>query len=380
MSAKPSRIYLDHAATTALLPDVKARMTEAMERFGNPSSLHEHGRNAKHEIDWSREIVAEALGCMFAEVVFTGSGTEAANLAILGTALANEDSRRNRILLSAVEHHCVLNTQFHLEKLGYKVDLIPVDRESFLDLKRFERLIDDDVLMVSVMSANNETGSIQPLKEVISLSHKRKAKVHCDHVQGFLKAIPNPIMLGADLVSIAAHKINGPKGVGGLAVLNGTKLKPLVCGGEQEREMRGGTENVIGIVGLGEAILGHKSLKLRVLRDRFLDTLLTLGAVPTVKDRTRTLDSHIHVRFPGIDAETMLIKLDRSGISASSGAACSSGSIEPSHVLVACGYSENISLEGIRFSLGVGNTAEELGRAFTIVSECLSEIRDHRKS
>ncbi len=378
MSPKHSRIYLDHAATTALLPDVKTRMTEAMERFGNPSSLHEHGRNAKHEIDWSREIVAEALGCMFAEVVFTGSGTEAANLAIIGTALANENSQRKRILLSGVEHHCVLNTRLILEKLGYIVEVMPVDHESFLDLKKFEATLSDDVLLVSLMMANNETGAIQPLKEVIALAHKRKVKVHCDHVQGFLKAVPNPIVLGADLVSVAAHKVNGPKGVGALAVLNGTKIKPLITGGEQEREMRGGTENVIGIVGFGEAILGHKPMKLRVLRDRFLDSLLTIGAVPTVKDRTRTLDSHIHIRFPGIDAETLLIRFDREGISASSGAACSSGSIEASHVLLACGYNQDEAREGIRFSIGVGNTAEELGRAFEIVSRCLTEIRGHR--
>ncbi len=380
MSPKQSRIYLDHAATTALLPDVKVRMEQAMERYGNPSSLHQDGRNAKHEIDWSREIVAEALGCMFAEVVFTGSGTEAANLAIVGTALANENPHRNRILVSAVEHHCVLNTKFILGCLGYKLELIPVDKESFLDLGKYAQMLGNDVLLVSVMSANNETGAVQPLKEAISLAHKAKAKFHSDHVQGFLKAIPNPIMLGADLVSVAAHKVNGPKGVGALAVLNGIKIKPLLTGGEQEREMRGGTENIIGIAGFGEAILGHKALKLRVLRDRFLDSLIKVGAVPTVGDRTRTLDSHVHIRFPGIDAETLLIRLDREGISASSGAACSSGSIEASHVMLACGYSEAEAKEGLRFSLGVGNTAEELGRAIETISRSLSDIREHRKS
>jgi cysteine desulfurase len=199
-------------------------------------------------------------------------------------------------------------------------------------------------------------------------------------VQGFLKTIPNPVLLGADLVSVAAHKVNGPKGVGALAVLNGTKIKPLISGGEQERELRGGTENVIGIVGFGEAILGHKSMKLRVIRDRFLDSLIKIGAVPTVKDRSRTLESHIHVRFPGIDAETLLIRLDREGISASSGAACSSGSIEASHVMLACGYSEQEAKEGLRFSLGLGNTAEELGRAFETISKCLKEIQELRKT
>ena len=379
VSPKLSRIYLDHAATTELLPDVKVRMKEAMNQYGNPSSLHQDGRNAKHEIDWSREIVAEALGCMFAEVVFTGSGTEAANLAIIGTALANEDSKRNRILLSAVEHHCVLNTQFILRKLGYRVELIPVDHESFVDLAKYSELLADDVLLVSMMSANNENGAIQPLKEAIRLAKRAKAKFHSDHVQGFLKSTPNPSLFGADLVSVAAHKVNGPKGVGALAVLNGAKIKPLITGGEQEREMRGGTENVVGIAGFGEAILAHQAPKLRILRDKLLDSILKIGAVPTVKDRTRTLDSHIHVRFPGIDAETLLIRLDRAGISASSGAACSSGSIEVSHVMLACGYSEVEAKEGIRFSLGGSNTTEEIDRAAVAIKACVTDIRDHRR-
>lgn len=374
MSAQNDRIYLDHAATTALLPAVQSRMVEAMDRFGNPSSLHEHGLAAKHLIDQARETLSHALRCLFAEVVFTGGGTEAANLAIIGTALGNKDKRRDRVLLSAVEHHCVLNTRPLLERLGYRVELIPVDRESRLDIKALKRMLDDTVLLVSVMSANNETGMLQPISLVSDLTRAVGARYHCDHVQGFLKIG----QVNADLVSVSAHKINGPKGVGALAVLNGTKIKPLITGGEQEREMRGGTENLLGIVGFGAAIENFQKPDLASMRDCLFDQMESLGAIPTVTDRTQTLDSHVHVRFPGIDAETILIRLDREGISASSGAACSSGSIEPSHVMLECGYSEEEAKEGLRFSLGVGNTMEEIERAGEIIAEVTKSIRKNR--
>ena len=376
MSQQNSRIYLDHAATTALLPGVKARMVEAMAQFGNPSSLHEHGRMAKHKIDWAREKVASALGCLFAEVVFTAGGTEAANLAIVGSALANEDSRRRRVLLSAVEHHCVLSTRFLLERLGYAVDLIPVDRESRVRLDALESMLSDDVFLVSVMSANNETGVIQDVSEGAKLVHQVGALFHTDHVQGLLKFPP---CASADLVSISAHKVNGPKGVGALAVLNGTKIKPLVAGGEQEREMRGGTENVVGIVGFGAAIDLHQDPLVGAARDRLREILVEAGAVVTVPTAP-TLDGHLHVRFPSIDAETMLIRLDREGISASSGAACSSGSIEPSHVLLACGFSEVEAKEGLRFSFGYGNTIDEAEQAGNIIRRVIDEIRGRRNA
>lgn len=377
MSSRPARIYLDHAATTPLLPSVRKRIDEVMEFYGNPSSLHEHGRMAKHEIDWVREKTSEALGCLFAEVVFTGSGTEAANLAIIGAALANENPTRDRILLSAVEHHCVLNTQMLLERLGYCVELIPVNKESQIDLDQFEDLISDDVLLISVMSANNETGMIQPIREIAERAHAKGAIVHCDHVQGFLKAIPNPCE-DADLVSVAAHKVNGPKGVGALAVLNGTKIKPLLAGGEQERELRGGTENLLGIVGFGAAIANHESNAFQSMRDQLRTALIDAGGVPTVANPAQTLDTHLHLRFPGIDAETLLIRLDREGISASSGAACSSGSIEPSHVLLACGYSEEEAKEGVRFSLGYGNTMNEIEDAIQTIVPVVQEMRKRR--
>ena len=378
MNSENPRIYLDHAATTALLPGVTQQLSQVFDAFGNPSSLHEHGRMAKHHVDRAREIVSKALGCLFAEIVFTSGGTEAANLAIVGCAMANEQPSRRRILMSSVEHHCVLATKPLLERLGYEVEQIPVDRESRGRLDVLESMLDESVLLVSVMSVNNETGMRQPIQEVGAKAHRVGAKVHSDHVQGFLKDVANPVEY-ADLVSVSAHKVNGPKGVGALAVLNGTKIKPLVAGGEQEREVRGGTENVLGIAGFGAAVDLHQATRLDEMQHRLLAGLKIFGAVPTVANASQTVDSHVHVRFPGIDAETLLIRLDREGISASSGAACSSGSIEPSHVLLACGYSEAEAKEGIRFSLGFGNTMEEIERALVIIERCVSEIRLRRQ-
>ncbi len=347
-----TRIYLDHAATTPLLPEVRSAMEPWLAgEFGNPSSLHEEGRRARAAIDEAREVLSSALGCLFAEVLFTSSGTEATNLAILGAALANEDRSRNRVLLGAAEHHCVLQTRPLLERLGYRVELIPVDRIARVDLDALASMLGPDVLLVSVMSANNELGTIQPVAEVAELVHRHGALYHCDGVQtlgisDFGLRIAHP-----DLASFSAHKIYGPKGVGAIYVKAGTKVKPLAVGGGQEREMRAGTENVAAIVGFAAAMSERKAPS-QIARDQFLDRLVTAGFVPTVLNREDTLPGHAHVRLPGVDAETMLIRLDRMGISASSGAACSSGSLEPSHVLLACGYSAKEAREGLRFTFG----------------------------
>lgn len=361
-----ARIYLDHAATTALLPAARQAMTEAFEVFGNPSSLHGHGRKAKDILDVARESLSSALSCLFAEAIFTSGGTEAANLALIGAALANADSRRNRILLSSIEHPCVRSSAALLTRLGYLVEWLPVDRESFLNLSFLEESVGDDVLLVSVMSVNNETGSIQPIADVVDLGHRHGALVHCDHVQGFLKSVPNPVALGADLVSVSAHKVGGPKGCGAIAVLNGTKVKPLVAGGEQEREVRGGTENVVGIAGFGAAIRAYQPMELLPWKRQLCEVLHGCGALFTVVNGP-ALDSHVHFRIPGMDAETLLIRLDMEGISASSGSACSSGSVEPSHVMLACGYSETEAKEAIRFSLGAENSEAQIKAACEIL-------------
>lgn len=363
-------IYLDHAATTALLPGVRQAMSAAFDQFGNPSSLHSHGRRGKDLLDVAREAVSSALGCLFAEVVFTSGGTEAANLAIVGAALANTDSSRNRVLLSSIEHPCVLNTAPLLVRLGYKVEFLPVDSRSFLDVSAFADLLGPDVFLVSVMSANNETGSIQPVSRMVELAHAVGALVHCDHVQGFLKPVPSPVLAGADLVTVSAHKVGGPKGCGALAVLNGTKVSPLVAGGEQERELRGGTENVVGIAGFGAAVSEFVVGDLVGMKSLLVSTLADCGAVFTCDDSS-VLSSHVHFRVPGMDAETLLIRLDMEGISASSGSACSSGSVEASHVMLACGYSETEAKEAIRFSLGGENSVEQIERACGILRRVL---------
>lgn len=373
------RIYLDHAATTPVLPEVVEAMRPWIEgEFGNPSSLHEEGRRAKDAIDASREILSEALGCLFAEVLFTSSGSEAANLAVIGAALANEDAGRTRVLLGAAEHHCVLHTRPILERLGYRVETVPVDGYARTDLDALESLLGEDVLLVSVMHANNELGTIQPARTIAGLAHRAGALYHCDAVQTFLTQIDGSPWrvsdLGADLLTVAAHKVHGPKGIGAIYIRAGVKLKPLTVGGGQEREMRAGTEDVAAIVGFGAAV---SALPARPdIRAAARDTFLAaIDAVPSVPDRLQALPGHAHIRFPGASAESMLILLDRLGVAASSGAACSSGSLEPSHVLLACGYSVEEASEGLRFTFGRETTVEEALEAARRVSEAAEQIR-----
>lgn len=347
---------------------------------GNPSSLYQEGRRAKDALDKARETISDTLGCLFAEVIFTSGGTEAANLAIIGLALANEDPKKNKILLGAAEHHCVLHTQTILSRLGYHVDSIRVDREARIDLADLKDKLGDDVLLVSTMHANNELGSINDIGSISEAVHRGGALLHVDAVQTFLKPeLPWKVGdLDADLLTVSSHKVNGPKGVGAVYSRAGVKLKPLVGGGGQEREVRGGTENVAGIVGFGAAVREHVSqprLVSEEARETLLNGLVALGAVPTVRGR-EVLKGHIHVRFPGIAAQTVLIALDRAGVSASSGAACSSGSVEPSHVLLSCGYSLFEAAEGLRFTLGHETTVAEAKQAVNRMEKILARIRN----
>lgn len=372
------RIYLDHAATTQLSASAREAMLPFLDA-GNASSLHADGRQAREAVDVAREIVSSALGALFAEIIFTSGGTEAANLAILGYALANEDPRRNRVILGSAEHHCVLHTQALLERLGYRVSFARVDREARIDPNFLTEEVSDDVLLVSTMHANNEFGTINPISEIAGIAHAAGAKLHVDAVQSFLKpelSFWHVDDLAADLVTVSSHKVNGPKAVGVVYSRAGTKLKPLVGGGGQEREVRGGTENVAGIVGFGAAVRQHVEHPVEIdLRDRFEHRILDLGAVPSVSKAPR-LKGHVHVRFPGVKAESLLIALDRLGISASSGAACSSGSIEPSHVMLAAGYSLAEAREGVRFTLGPETSADELDQAAERIEFALSRMGD----
>lgn len=372
-----NRIYLDHAATTPLSAAAREAMLPWLDA-GNPSSLHAAGRRAKDAIDASRETLSEALGCEFGEVLFTSGGTEAANLAIVGAALQNTDSRRRRVLLGAAEHHCVLHTQAILQRLGYHVETIPVDREARIDLDALDAILADDVLLVSTMHANNELGSINDIAAIRSLVHQSGAFLHVDAVQTFLRPDDGRPLgeLGADTVTVSSHKVNGPKGAGAIYLRAGVKLKPLVGGGGQEREVRGGTENVAAIVGFAAAVRERMPNAERRMpnRDRFLQTLEALGAERTVRSGP-ILTGHAHVRIPGRDADTLLIALDRAGVAASSGAACSSGSIEPSHVLLACGYTPREAREGLRFTFSPDTTDEDLTEAAHRLGQILHRPR-----
>ncbi|HMS54842.1 MAG TPA: cysteine desulfurase family protein [Fimbriimonadaceae bacterium] len=365
-----NRIYLDHAATTPLLPEAKQAMEAAIDEFGNPSSLHEEGRRARQLVDESREVLSRALGSQFAEVVFTGSGTEAATLAMVGVALAHRDTR-NRVLISAAEHHCVLEVREVLERLGFVVELIPVDSEASIDLNALKEALNESVLLVACMHANNELGIVQPVQEVVQIAKSVGAMVFCDAVQTFLNWDWSVNEIGADLVSVSAHKVGGPKGVGALYIRPGTQVKAIMAGGGQERELRAGTENVFGMVGFAAAIQHQPKFTDHSLK--FRQVLLEGGFVPSVSKANR-LDHIVHGRFPGVNAESMLILLDRMGVSASSGAACSSGSIEPSHVLMACGYGENEAAEGLRFSLGKAQSEQELEDAARRIVEAAKRL------
>lgn len=374
------RIYLDHAATTPLAPGVLGAMEPWIaERCGNPSSLYFEGRQAKAAIDRAREIVSRTIGCLFGEVLFTSSGTESVNTGIIGAALAQDRLRRNRVLLGAAEHHAVHATQSMLERLGYKVEAIPVDREGVVHASALEPLLAEDVLLVAVMHANNELGTLNPVSDLAQLAHRVSSLFLCDAVQT-LGSIPVDVRtMSADMMAFSAHKLGGPKGVGALYIKGGLKIKPLIVGGGQEREMRAGTENVAGILGFGSALeCPTDPESKRSCRDSFLDELTSLRSdwEATTKDRNLTLPGHAHIRFPEISAESMLILLDRMGISASSGAACSSGSLEPSHVLLACGFSEREANEGLRFTFGRGNTIDEAKEAARRVAEAADHIRN----
>lgn len=382
------RIFLDHAATTPLHPLAREAMLPWLrDEFGNPSSLYLSGRAAKEAIDIAREGISQHLGCEFGEVVFTSSGTEAANFALIGTVLCSRDTRRKKILFSAVEHHCVLNCKPMLERLGFAVILVPVGNTGLVDLNQLESLIDDETLLVSVMTVNNELGCAQPVGQIAAMARAKGAIFHSDAVQSFATTTTD-----AGMVSFSAHKFGGPKGVGGLYVSKHVELEPTLVGGSQERGRRAGTENVAGIVGM-HAALKHWQTPARELKDNFLEVLAnsfplgegwssvseTDGVKGFILTCPDSVDHIAHLRFPGIRAESLLIALDRMGIEASSGAACSSGSLEPSHVLLACGYSAEEAKQCVRFSFGPANTVEQMREAAIRVNEAVANIRQAAK-
>jgi cysteine desulfurase len=376
------RIYLDHNATTPIHPDVVAAMVPYYRQgFGNPSSVHRFGREARQAVDEAREKVAQLISGKPSEIIFTSGGTEADNLAIKGVALAAEKKGKH-IITSAIEHHAVMVPCQYLEKRGFKVTFIPVDHHGLLDPDDVKRAITDKTTLISIMHANHEVGTIQPIEEVGKLAMERDIPFHTDAVQSVGKVPLNVETLRVNLLSLSAHKFYGPKGVGALYVRKGTKIMPQVYGGHQELNFRAGTENVPGIVGLGQAteIALHKmeaeGKRLCRLRDRLWERIREgVRSVRLNGHRTRRLLNTLNISFDGVQGEPLVINLDLRGIAVSAGSACTSGSLEPSHVLLAMGLSPTLAKGSVRFSLGMENTAGEIEYTADNLKELVRRLR-----
>lgn len=365
------RIYLDHAATSPVHPDVVERMIPFMtEVFGNPSSIHYFGRQSRQAVDEARAVVAKSIGAKESEIIFTSGGTEADNIALIGTAMANRHRGRH-IITTMIEHHAVLRACEYLEKQGFEVTYLPVDQKGNVSLTDVKAALRDDTILVSIMFANNEVGVLQPIGEIGELLKDHQAYFHTDAVQAYGLVPINVNDHHIDLLSVSSHKINGPKGIGALYVRETVKLSPLFYGGEQERKRRAGTENVAGIVGFAKAVeiaqetMNHKQQEYRLMREAMLSIFAESGISYYVNgNQDHCLPHIVNVAFPGTNVESMLVNLDLAGIAASSGSACTAGSIDPSHVLVAMFGKESERIRSsVRFSFGLGNTKEQIERA-----------------
>ena len=378
-----TRIYLDHNATTPVAPNVADAVVDALcTVFGNPSSIHAYGQQAKTVLDTARSAVARLIGAEPTEVVFTSGGSESDNLALRGVAESPASPRRRHLVASAVEHEAVLKTLKVLANGGWTTTLVGVDSDGVVAPDRLAAAMTDETALVSIMHANNEIGTIQPVAELASVAHQRGALFHTDAVQSVGKIPVNVSALGVDLLSLSAHKFNGPKGVGALWVRRGTRLRAQMAGGKQERNRRAGTENVPAIVGLGVAAnlavakLAADDGHLGGLRDRLESGVL--ASVPGTErngDAQRRIDNTSNISFDGVEAESLLIALDLAGIAVSTGSACSSGTLEPSHVLRAMGFSPHRTQNSIRFSLGLGNTEAEIDHVLAVLPNIVARLR-----
>ena len=377
------RIYLDHNATTPVDPAVAEAMTRALtDLFGNPSSVHYYGQQAKAALDEARSAVAALVGAEPAEVVFTSGGTEADNFAIRGAAEALEHTGRKHLITSGLEHEAVLNTFKALARRGWRTSMVPLDASGIVSPDRLRQVMTDDTALVSVMHANNEIGTIQPVAELAGIAHAHGALFHTDAVQSAGKIPVDVRTLGADLLGVSAHKFYGPKGVGALWIKRGVRLLPTSTGGKQERSRRGGTENMPGIVGMGAAAaqakkkLTGEGTRLAALRDRLENGIL--AAVPNTEvngARDMRVPNTTNISFDRVEAESLLIALDLEGIAVSTGSACSSGTLEPSHVLRAMNLPSHRAQNSIRFSLGASNTDEQVDRVISVLPVIVKKLR-----
>jgi len=377
------KVYLDHSATTPLAAEVYEAMKPFLqERFGNPNSLHSWGREAKKAVDESRASIARLINAEPREVIITGGGSEADNLAIKGTAFALQ-GRGRHIITSAIEHHAVIDTCKWLEKQGFELTVLPVDETGMVSIADLDAAIRKETILVTIMYANNEVGTIQPVREIVRTARAKGVRVHLDGVQA-VGHIPVDVKdLDVDLMTLSAHKMYGPKGVGALYVKRGVKLDPLVHGGGQEFGLRSGTENTAGIVGFGAAAeLANRRLEEGAVEEESrLKDLLINGITEKIPNAHITghpverLPFHASVCFDYIEGESMLLRLDAAGIGASSGSACTSGSLEPSHVLLAMGIPHELAHGSLRLTLGKDTTEEDILYVLEILPKVVSDLR-----
>ncbi len=374
------RVYLDNNATTPLLPEVfEAMCPYYLEKFGNASSIHRQGQQARAAVEHAREQVAELLNCRPAEIVFTSGGTEGDNLALFGLAKPGD-----HVITSAIEHHAVLNSCNRLEELGCSVTYLPVDGRALVDPDDVRRALRPETKLISVMFANNETGVLQALPDIGKIAAEADVYFHTDAVQAAGKVPVDVKEIGCDLLTISAHKFHGPQGTGALFVRKGTLLQPLFYGGRHERSRRAGTENLAGIVGLGKAaeiaargFADGTVVELATLRDRLENAITeSVGQVSVNSGGATRVPNTSNISFDCIEGEAMVIALDLKGLSVSTGAACSSGAIEPSHVLTAMGLSPDRARGSIRFSLGKQNKTEDVAFALELVPEVVARLRE----
>lgn len=377
------RIYLDHAATTPMHPRVIEKMMEVMSHnFGNPSSIHSFGREARHYIDLARETLAKSIGAKENEIIFTSGGTEADNMALFGVAESYQHKGKH-IITTQVEHHAVLHACQRLEKIGFEVTYLPVDETGIISLNELSRELREDTILVSIMYGNNEVGTIQPINEIGELLKSHQALFHTDAVQAYGIEEINVDVLNVDLLSVSAHKINGPKGTGFLFVRDKVKLVPRAFGGEQERKRRAGTENVAAIVGFQEAAIvaaqerSAKRENYQGFKKTFIEHLTEHNVKFSINGLLETSMPHVlNLSFPGTNVEAMLVNLDLAGIAVSSGSACTAGSIEPSHVLVAMfGKESDVLINSIRFSFGFNTTEEQIIKAAEETARIVSRLK-----
>jgi cysteine desulfurase len=377
------RVYFDYNATTPLAPEVVDTISQvSRDLFGNPSSIHHFGQQAKATIDDARSATASLINADPSEIVFVSGGTEADNFAIRGAAEALEPTGRRHLIASGIEHEAVLNTLRALARRGWRTTLLPVDQTGVVSPDRLREAIDAETALVSVMHANNEIGTIQPVAALAAIAHEHGALMHTDAVQTAGKVPVDVRALGVDLLSLSAHKFNGPKGAGALWIKRGTRMQPTATGGKHERNRRAGTENVAAIAGLGVAAvlaarkMAPEAARVCALRDR-LEAGILANVPGTQVNGTRDarVPNTTNISFERVEAESLLIALDLEGIAVSTGSACSSGTLEPSHVLKAMGLPSHRTQNSLRFSLGMFSTQEEVDRVVEVLPRLVEKLR-----